>query len=57
MVCGIGPPPQPIHTGCRIAFERKERRPEQIDGDVVGERGELRLLLLPCGKPYTVERP
>ena len=37
--------------GGGIAFEREERFPEQIDVDVVEERGELLLLPLPCGLP------
>jgi hypothetical protein len=55
-VCFVGPPRQPVHAGCGIAFEREERLPEQIDAEVVEERGELLLLPLPCGLPYAVER-
>ena len=29
---------------------------EQIDADVVQERGELLLLPLPCGLPYAIQR-
>jgi len=43
-VCFVGPPRQPVHAGCGIAFEREERLPEQIDAEVVEERGELLLL-------------
>ncbi len=34
----IGPPRQPVHAGCGIAFEREERLPEQIHAEVVEER-------------------
>jgi hypothetical protein len=44
-VCFVGPPRQPVHAGCGIAFEREERLLEQIDAEVVEERGELLLLL------------
>ena len=48
-------PHQPVHTGGGIALEREERGPEQVGGEVVEERGEPFLLLMPCGLPYTVQ--
>jgi hypothetical protein len=55
-VCFVGPPRQPVHARCGIAFEREERFPEQIDAEMVEERGEPLLLPEPCGLPYAVER-
>src|SRR6266446_87943 len=49
-------PRHTIHTGGGFALKRVERRPERIDTDVVEERGELLLLPLPCGSPYTAQR-
>ena len=43
-VCGIGLPRQSVHPGGGVAFEREERLPEQIDAEVVEERGELLFL-------------
>jgi hypothetical protein len=55
-VCLVAPPRDPVHAGSGIAFEREERIPEQVDADVVEERGELLLLPQPCGLPYAIER-
>ena len=55
-VCFIGPPRQPVHARCGIAFEREERLPEKVDAEMVEERGEPLLLPEPCGLPYAVER-
>src|SRR5262245_5155876 len=55
-VCSVGPPCQVVHAWGSIALEREERFPEQVDAKMVEERGELLLLPLPCGLPYTVER-
>ena len=55
-VCSVGLPRQPVHAGGGVALEREERLPEQIDAEVVEERGELLLLPLPCGLPYAIER-
>jgi hypothetical protein len=52
----VGLPRQPVHARCGIAFEREERLPEQIDAEMVEERGEPLLLPEPCGLPYAVER-
>src|SRR6202795_690983 len=49
-------PRHTIHTGSGFALKRVERRPERIDTDMVEERGELLLLPLPCGLPYTAQR-
>jgi hypothetical protein len=55
-VCFVGPPRQSINAGGGIAFERKERHPEQVDTDVVEERSEFLPLPLPCGLPYAFQR-
>src|SRR5215510_12722607 len=55
-VCFVGPPRQPVHSGCGIALEREERLPEQVHAEVMEERSELLFLPLPCGLPYAVER-
>ena len=55
-ICLVVPPCQPIHAGSGVALERVERRPEQIDADMVEERGELFLLPLPCDLPYAIQR-
>jgi hypothetical protein len=43
-VCRIGLPRRPVHPGGGVALEHEERLPEQIDAEVVKERGELLLL-------------
>jgi hypothetical protein len=40
----VAPPCHPVHAGCRVSLKRKERKPEQIDADMVEERGEPFLL-------------
>src|SRR5262249_49833725 len=45
-----------VYTGCGLAFERKERRPECVDVEMVEKRGEPLLLLAPCGLPYAAQR-
>src|SRR6266481_3774376 len=48
-VCRIGLPRQPVHPRGGVALEHEERLPEQIDAEVVEERGELLLPpLLSC---------
>jgi hypothetical protein len=49
-------PRQPVHARGGITLEREERFPEQVDAEVVEERGEPFLLPVPCGCPYTVQR-
>ncbi|WP_232707770.1 hypothetical protein, partial [Bradyrhizobium japonicum] len=49
-------PRHAIHSGSSLTPERKERRPQCIDIDVVKERGEPVLLPQPCGCPYAVQR-
>ena len=49
-------PSQPVHSGSGILLEFEERLPEQLDGDMVEERGELLLLPVPCHLPYAVQR-
>ena len=48
-------PRHAVHPGRGTALERQERIPQQIDRDVVQQRGELLLLPLPCSVPYTVQ--
>src|SRR5258708_26353407 len=55
-VCRIGLPRQPVHPGGGVALEHEERLPEQIDAEVVEERGELLLLPLLSCLPYASER-
>src|SRR6202158_187890 len=55
-VCRIGLPRQPVHPGGGVALEHEERFPEQIDAEVVEERGELLLLPLLSCLPYASER-
>src|SRR5262249_54702799 len=49
-------PSQPVHSGSGILLEFEERLPEQLEGDMVEERGELLLLPVPCHLPYAVQR-
>src|SRR6202051_487207 len=55
-VCCIGLPRQPVHPGGGVALEHEERLPEQIDAEVVEERGELLLPPLLSCLPYAGER-
>src|SRR5260370_18797623 len=55
-VCRIGLPRQPVNPGGGVALEHEERLPEQIDAEVVEERGELLLLPLLSCLPYASER-
>jgi hypothetical protein len=55
-VCRIGLPRQPVHPGGGVALEHEERLPEQIDAEVVDERGELLLPPLLSCLPYASER-
>src|SRR5512144_1873618 len=55
-VCRIGLPRQPVHPGGGVALEYEERFSEQIDAEVVEERGELLLLPLLSCFPYASER-
>jgi hypothetical protein len=54
-VCRIVLPSQPVHSRCRVLVEFEERLFEVIRTDVVEERGELLLLLLPCYLPYALQ--
>ena len=47
---------QAIYAGCSIFLKFEERLVEQIDTDVVEERGELLLLPLHCCLPYARQR-
>jgi hypothetical protein len=46
-LCLVVPPCQSVHAGCSVSLEREERQPEQVDADMVEERGEP--FLLPLG--------
>src|SRR5688572_28184132 len=54
--CLVVPPRQPVHTRRGVTFECEERRSEQIDADVMEERGEPRLFSCLCDLPYAVQR-
>src|SRR5215204_2557379 len=49
-------PPQSIHARRGILLEFVERFFEQVEADVVEERGEPLLLPFPCGYPYAFQR-
>jgi hypothetical protein len=51
----VVPPRQAVHTGCSIHLEFGERLPEQLDVDMVEERGEPFFLPLPCCLPYALQ--
>jgi hypothetical protein len=55
-VCLVVPSRQPIHTGCGITLERKERSSEHSRIEMVEEYGEPFLLPLPCSLPYARQR-
>ena len=55
-VCLVVLPRQPVHARGGIRLEFEERLPEQVDAEVVEERGEPLLLPLPCGLPYALQR-
>jgi hypothetical protein len=55
-VCLVVLPRQPIHAGCSIRLEFEERFFEQIDVDVVEERGEPLLLPFSRDFPYAFQR-
>ncbi|MCA3226317.1 MAG: hypothetical protein ING52_12595 [Burkholderiales bacterium] len=44
-----------IHSGCGTALERQERIPQQVDRDMVQQRGKSLLLPPPCSVAYTVQ--
>ena len=48
-------PRQAVHPRSRVPLQSVERFPEPVDVDVVQERGEPRLLTLPCGLSYAVQ--
>src|SRR5882757_11437666 len=55
-VCRISLPRQPVHPRGGVALEHEERLPEQIDAEVVEERGELLLPPLLSCLSYASER-
>jgi hypothetical protein len=55
-LCLVVPPCQSVHAGCSVSLEREERQPEQVDADMVEERGEPFLLPLLSDLPYAAQR-
>ena len=51
-VCLVVPPRQPVHSWRGVALEREERDSEQIDVDMMQERGEPFLFPCLCCLPY-----
>jgi hypothetical protein len=49
-------PGQAVHARRRVLLDLEERLPEQVDADMVEERGEPFLLPLPCGLAYARQR-
>jgi hypothetical protein len=49
-------PRQPIHARCSVLLEFEERLFEQVDADMVEERGEPLLLPFPRHFPYAFQR-
>src|SRR3984893_4784764 len=54
-VCFVVPIRQPVDPGRSIPLELAECLPEQINTDVVEERGEPFLLPFPCCLPYALQ--
>ena len=54
-VCFIVLPRNAIHPGRGSALERQKRFPQQINADMVQQRGELLFLPQPCNFPYTIQ--
>jgi hypothetical protein len=54
-VCFVVPIPQPVDPGRSIPLKLAECLPEQINTDVVEERGEPFLLPFPCCLPYALQ--
>ena len=48
-------PRHAVHPGRGMALERQKRLSQQIDRDVVQQRGKPLLLPLPCSVAYTVQ--
>src|SRR6266566_824762 len=55
-VCLVVLPRQPIHAGCSVLLEFEERPFEQVDADMMEERGEPLLLPFPRHFPYAFQR-
>jgi hypothetical protein len=52
----VGLPCRPVHSGCGILLELKERRLKVFQADVMQERGELLLRSLACYLSYAIQR-
>jgi hypothetical protein len=46
-------PRYPVHSGCSFSFQRVKAFPQQIDGQMVEQGGELHLLIFPCCLAHT----
>src|SRR3954452_9246017 len=55
-VCLVVLPGQPVHSRRGVPLKIKERHADQVEADVMEERGEPFLLPVPCGLPYAVQR-
>jgi hypothetical protein len=55
-VCLVVLPRQSVYPGRRVPLQLKEREPEEINADVVEERGEPFLLPVPCCLSYAFQR-
>jgi hypothetical protein len=55
-VCLVVLPGQAVHPRRGVLLGLEERLPEQVDADMVEERGEPFLLPLPCCLPYALQR-
>src|SRR5260370_25351239 len=48
-------PCDPVHSGCVFSLERVKAFPQQIDGQMVEQGGELHLLILPGYFPHACQ--
>jgi len=48
-------PGDPAHSGCGFPLQRVKAFPQQIDGQVVEQSGELHLLIFPCCFPHACQ--
>ena len=45
-------PGDPVHSGCGLPLQGVKAFPQQIDGQMVEQGGELHLLIVPCCFPH-----
>jgi len=55
-VCLVVRPGQPIHPGGGILLELEEHLLEEVEAEMVEERGEPLLFPFPCDFPYALQR-